>query len=126
MDLDLTVFYPDEAEDEAIGTNRDKITTARINSLPQMNQTSEKDYNENTPFTNSFDSASTAQSGYQLQFTRIPSPWRIKPMKRSLEDQLADELAINQFVKAGIIRVSPTLNKDYLSNFFTIQETSKR
>ncbi|KAI8875426.1 hypothetical protein K501DRAFT_310625, partial [Backusella circina FSU 941] len=69
---------------------------------------------------------SVIETGYQLQFTKFPSPWRVKQMKRSIEDQQADEMAIHQYLEAGIIRVSETQNKDYLSNFFTIQEPNKR
>ncbi|KAG1138604.1 hypothetical protein G6F37_010653 [Rhizopus arrhizus] len=35
-------------------------------------------------------------------------------------------LAIKKFLTAGIIEVSPTQSESYLSNFFTIQESTKK
>lgn len=42
------------------------------------------------------------------------------------DEQLAVDEAVTKFVQAGIIEVSPIQNTDYLSNFFTIQEATKR
>ncbi|KAG0755272.1 hypothetical protein G6F24_011942 [Rhizopus arrhizus] len=47
-------------------------------------------------------------------------------MKLSPLDHEAVSLAVEKFLKAGIIEISPTQNEDYLSNFFTIQEPTKR
>ena len=69
---------------------------------------------------------SVIEEGYRLQFRALPSPWKIKPMKLSPLDHEAVSLAVEKFLKAGIIEISPTQNEDYLSNFFTIQEPTKR
>src|SRR6478735_4438048 len=47
-------------------------------------------------------------------------------MKLSSLDQEAISLAVEKFLTAGIIEVSPTQSESYLSNFFTIQEPTKR
>ncbi|CEP07322.1 hypothetical protein, partial, partial [Parasitella parasitica] len=69
---------------------------------------------------------SVVQHGYQLQFVRKPSPWKVKKIHHSPADQLAVDAAVDKFLKAGIIYQSPTQSKDYLSNFFTVQELTKR
>ena len=43
-----------------------------------------------------------------------------------IEDQQAVDQAVKKFLLAGIIEISPTQSRDYLSNFFTIQEATKR
>ncbi|KAG0738623.1 hypothetical protein G6F57_012065 [Rhizopus arrhizus] len=69
---------------------------------------------------------SVIQSWYQLQFVKKPSPWKLKKIHHSPTDQMAVDAAIEKFIKAGIIYQSPTQNRDYLSNFFTIEEPMKR
>ncbi|KAG1107125.1 hypothetical protein G6F42_016481 [Rhizopus arrhizus] len=70
---------------------------------------------------------SIVQNGYQLQFITTPSPWKAKKIHHSPADQLAVDVAVDKFLKAGIIYRSPTTqNRDYLSNFFTVQEPTKR
>lgn len=44
----------------------------------------------------------------------------------STEDQLHKNLAIETFIKGGMIEISPSQNKSYLSNFFLLQEQTKR
>lgn len=69
---------------------------------------------------------SVIQEGYKIQFIRRPIPWRNKTKRISQEDQLHVNEAIEKFLAGGMIEVSPSQNRDYLSNFFTIQEKSKR
>ncbi|EIE78410.1 hypothetical protein RO3G_03114 [Rhizopus delemar RA 99-880] len=86
--------------------------------------------------------------GYHLQFRSQPSPWKIKPMKLSPLDQEAISVAVNnkisichpsesnqlstpkiaieKFLTVVIIEVSASQSESYLSNFFTIQEPTKR
>ncbi|CEP10306.1 hypothetical protein, partial, partial [Parasitella parasitica] len=66
------------------------------------------------------------RDGYQLQWATKPAPWKIKKMQHSPSDQQAVDAAIDKFLKAGIIYRSPTQDRSYLSNFFTIQEPTKR
>ena len=46
---------------------------------------------------------SVIQHGYQLQFIKKPSPWRIKKINHSPADQLAVDTAVDKFLNAGII-----------------------
>ncbi|CEP07113.1 hypothetical protein, partial, partial [Parasitella parasitica] len=69
---------------------------------------------------------SVIRDGYQLQWATKPAPWKIKKMQHSPSDQQAVDAAIDKFLKAGIIYRSPTQDRSYLSNFFTIQEPTKR
>lgn len=69
---------------------------------------------------------SFVETGYRLQFERYPLPWRVKPLNMDAADELPADQAVQKHLQAGIIRPSPTQNKDYLSTFFTIQETTKR
>ncbi|KAG2236264.1 hypothetical protein INT48_008624 [Thamnidium elegans] len=55
-----------------------------------------------------------------------PYPWRTKPLKMTSDDQLAADQAVENFLNAGIIKRSPTQNRDFLSTFFTIQEAKRR
>jgi hypothetical protein len=64
--------------------------------------------------------------GYQLQFATNPNPWTPNRIKFSSEEYQAVDEAVRKFLKAGIIEESPTQNTDFLSNFFTLQEESKR
>lgn len=66
------------------------------------------------------------ETGYQLQFEHTPTPWRTKPLRLNTEDQVAVDLAVQKFIKAGIITRSPSQSRDFLSTFFTIQEATKR
>jgi hypothetical protein len=66
------------------------------------------------------------KESYQLQFIKKPSPWGVKKMQHSPTDQLAIDTAVEKFLKAGIIHKSTTQSRNYLSNFFTIQEPTKR
>lgn len=44
----------------------------------------------------------------------------------SRDDQEAVDIATQKFLKAGIIEISPSQNREYISNFFTIQEATKK
>ena len=69
---------------------------------------------------------SVIEKGYQLQFASTPQPWRQYKLKLSEEDQRAVNTAVDQFLTAGIIEKSSDQQSGYLSNFFTIQEETKR
>lgn len=71
-------------------------------------------------------SLSVISQGYQIQWDSPQKSWRHKTMRLSLEDQQAVDVAVKTFLQSGIIEVSPTQNRQYLSNFFTIQEKTKR
>lgn len=50
----------------------------------------------------------------------------ITPNKIETDRAISRRWSCGKFLQAGIIEISPTQSKDYLSNFFTIQETTKR
>jgi hypothetical protein len=64
--------------------------------------------------------------GYKIQWSSTPIPWKTKPLRFSQEGQDAVNAAVKQFMEAGIIERSPSQNKGYLSNLFTVQEKTKR
>ncbi|EIE78811.1 hypothetical protein RO3G_03516 [Rhizopus delemar RA 99-880] len=70
---------------------------------------------------------SVIQEGYQIQWNSTPHPWKYHPTKRpSMEDRIAVSEAVKKFLAAGIIEISPTQSKHYLSHFFTVKEPTKR
>ncbi|KAG0974168.1 hypothetical protein G6F29_012385 [Rhizopus arrhizus] len=69
---------------------------------------------------------SVIREGYKIQLNSNPIPWKLKKMNLKLEDQIAVDQAVEKFMTAGIIEISPNQSRDYLSNFFTIQEATKR
>jgi hypothetical protein len=67
------------------------------------------------------------KEGYKIQFAPNPAPWKLNkstPLNRS--DQQAVKEAANKFLTAGIIEYMPNQSENYLSKFFTIQESTKR
>ncbi len=68
---------------------------------------------------------SVIQDGYKIQFARRPIPWRQHQRTRSADDQLQVNIAVQKFLTGGMIEVSPTQNRNYLSNFFTLKEQTK-
>jgi hypothetical protein len=66
------------------------------------------------------------EKGYQLQFTKKPTPLTWTPKKISIVDQMEVNKAVEKFLAAGIIEKSPTQSTAFLSTFFTIQEITKR
>ena len=64
------------------------------------------------------------QEGYQIPLIRKPTPWKLRQIKLNQTEQSAVDKAVEKFLQAGIIEISPTQSKDYLSNFFTIQEAA--
>ncbi|KAG1455810.1 hypothetical protein G6F55_006855 [Rhizopus delemar] len=69
---------------------------------------------------------SVIQHGYKIQFAKQPVPWRVPKKHLSAEDQLHVNIAIQKFLTGEMIEVSPSQNKNFLSNFFTLQEQTKR
>ncbi|KAG0754030.1 hypothetical protein G6F24_012661 [Rhizopus arrhizus] len=69
---------------------------------------------------------SVIREGYKIQLNSNPIPWKLKKMNLKLEDQIAVDQAVEKFMTAGKIEISPSQSRDYLSNFFTIQEATKR
>ena len=69
---------------------------------------------------------SVITTGYQIQWTSKPMPWRMRPLHLSTTDLKAADDAVEKFLTAGVIEQSPTQNRDFLSTFFTIQEETKR
>lgn len=69
---------------------------------------------------------SVIQDGYQIPLIRKPTPWRLRQINLNSTEQLAVNEAVQKFLHAEIIELSPTQNTDFLSNFFTIQEATKR
>ena len=69
---------------------------------------------------------SVMTKGYQIPLLKKPQPWKLRQIKLNCTEQLAVNEAVDKFMQAGIIEKSPTQNTDYLSNFFTIQEVTKR
>ncbi|KAG0753936.1 hypothetical protein G6F24_012711 [Rhizopus arrhizus] len=70
---------------------------------------------------------SIVKEGYKIQFASKPAPWKLKkstPLNQS--DQQAVNEAVNKFLTAGIIEYMPNQSENYLSKFFTIQESTKR
>lgn len=68
----------------------------------------------------------SSSEGYKIQWSSTPIPRKTKPLRLSQGDQEAVNAAVKQFMEAGIIERSPSQNKDYLSNLFTVQEKTKR
>ncbi|KAG1582818.1 hypothetical protein G6F47_006478 [Rhizopus delemar] len=69
---------------------------------------------------------SVIQHGYKIQFAKQPVPWKLPKKHLSAEDQLHVNIAIQKFLTGEMIEVSPSQNKNFLSNFFTLQEQTKR
>ncbi|KAG1440011.1 hypothetical protein G6F46_013855 [Rhizopus delemar] len=69
---------------------------------------------------------SVVRDGYQIQFNSTPQPWRLKMIQLNPVEQQAVKEAVQKFLQADIIEVSPSQSTDCLSNFFTIQESTKR
>jgi hypothetical protein len=69
---------------------------------------------------------SVISDGYRIQWNSTPRPWFTPPLRLSTDDRQAATDAVHKFLDAGIIEVSPTQSTEYLSNFFTIQEATKR
>ena len=65
-------------------------------------------------------------NGYQLQWNKTPRPWRYTPMKFIKVEQAAVDEGVTKSMISGLIEISPSHSKDYLSKFFTIQEPNKR
>ncbi|KAG1367472.1 hypothetical protein G6F61_012884 [Rhizopus arrhizus] len=55
-----------------------------------------------------------------------PIPWKSRQLQLATEEQQAVDVAVQQFLEAGIIETSPSQDERYLSNFFTLQEPTKR
>ncbi|KAG0768500.1 hypothetical protein G6F26_006016 [Rhizopus arrhizus] len=66
------------------------------------------------------------QNGYKIQFTKKPIPWRNQKKTTTVEDQHHINEAVQKFLDGGMIEASPTQNRQFLSKFFTLQETTKR
>lgn len=64
--------------------------------------------------------------GYRIQWSSKPIPWRHKEMIFATEEQAAVDSAVEKLLQAGIIEKSPSQSRQFLSNFFTIQEPTKR
>ncbi|KAG0943812.1 hypothetical protein G6F29_011592 [Rhizopus arrhizus] len=69
---------------------------------------------------------SIIQHGYRIQFAKQPTPWKIQERRLSAEDQLHVNAAVQKFLDGGIIEISPSQNRNFLSKFFTLQEKTKR
>ncbi|KAG1393222.1 hypothetical protein G6F58_012350 [Rhizopus delemar] len=69
---------------------------------------------------------SVVKDGFRIQFHQQPTPWKLKPLRLTIEDQYAVDEAVQKFLNAQIIELSPSQHTGFLSNFFTIQETNKR
>ncbi|KAG1144100.1 hypothetical protein G6F37_001511 [Rhizopus arrhizus] len=69
---------------------------------------------------------SVVKEGYQIPLVKKPTPWKLRRINLNQIEQSAVNEAVEKFLLAGIIEISPTQSKDYLSNFFTIQEATKR
>ncbi|KAG2221680.1 hypothetical protein INT45_002718 [Circinella minor] len=69
---------------------------------------------------------SVIQDGYQIPLIKNPILWRLRQIHLNSTEQMAANEAVEKFLQADIIELSPTQNTDFLSNFFTIQETNKR
>ena len=65
---------------------------------------------------------SVIQNGYQIPLIKKPTPWRLRQIHLNPTEQLAVNEAVDKFLQADIIELSPTQNTDFL----TIQETNKR
>ncbi|KAG1043950.1 hypothetical protein G6F43_011537 [Rhizopus delemar] len=69
---------------------------------------------------------SVIQNGYKIQFSKKPIPWRNQKKATTVEDQHHINEAIQKFLDGGMIEISPTQNRQFLSKFFTLQEKTKR
>ncbi|KAG1041327.1 hypothetical protein G6F43_012107 [Rhizopus delemar] len=68
---------------------------------------------------------SVIEDGYKIQFNSKPIPWTTKAYKLSESDQQAVNKAVDSFLKSKVIERSPTQDKRFLSQFFTIKEPNK-
>ncbi|KAG1181129.1 hypothetical protein G6F36_010105 [Rhizopus arrhizus] len=50
------------------------------------------------------------RDGYQIQFNSTPQPWRLKTIQLNPMEQQADKEAVQKFLQADIIEVSPSQN----------------
>ncbi|KAG1033731.1 hypothetical protein G6F43_013521 [Rhizopus delemar] len=69
---------------------------------------------------------SVVKDGFKIQFHHQPTPWRLRQIRPTDEDQSAVDEAVQKFLATQIIELSPSQHTGFLSNFFTIQETNKR
>lgn len=68
---------------------------------------------------------SVIQDGYKIQFNSKPISWTTKTYKLSESDQQAVNKVVDSFLKSKVIERSPTQDKRFLSQFFTIKEPNK-
>ncbi|KAI9271581.1 hypothetical protein BDA99DRAFT_602379 [Phascolomyces articulosus] len=65
---------------------------------------------------------SVVKEGYQLQFSKTPVPWFHRSVHRSVVEQTLVDQAVQKFLNAKVIELSPSQDRCYLSTFFSIQE----
>lgn len=63
--------------------------------------------------------------GNQIQWNHTPNPWKTRPLRLSVVDQLEVDRSVDQFLKSNIIEVSPTQSLDFLSQMFVVHEKDK-
>ncbi|KAG1321253.1 hypothetical protein G6F62_010921 [Rhizopus arrhizus] len=69
---------------------------------------------------------SVIQHGYKIQFERPPISWRNAKKITTAEEQMHINSVVKKFLDGGMIEISPTQKRNFLSKFFTLQEKTKR